>query len=320
MKKKKLKLKKAVRNRLIIIIIIFVGVIFGINKYKEYKYKQTNEYKLTEVGYSLEDSKFIISKLNDKNEKYFVDNKKNEFIISLLKEKYFLEKNLYEYLEYKSDNKKKSYKDVVAIVNVGANHDWYDNKTIQDADLSKANLMLVNKFYKLDNTYEPDNITKISLSYSYSGQSVSKETNEAFLDMAVQAKEEGIQLLANSTYRTYERQDEIYKEFYYSKGISYADSYAARAGHSEHQTGLALDIFTTGTSTVENFEESDAYKWLINNAHNYGFILRYPKGKEYLTGYNYESWHYRYLGKETAKKVYESGLTYDEYYAFYIEK
>jgi len=180
--------------------------------------------------------------------------------------------------------------------------------------------MLVNKFYSLPETFEPEEITDISLSYSYSGNKVSKVANDAYVDMANNAKNDGITLLANSTYRTYTRQDEIYKDFYYSKGLSYADSYAARPGHSEHQTGLALDIFTNGTSTTENFEKSDAYKWLIDNAHLYGFILRYPKGKEYLTGYNYESWHYRYVGKEVAQKIKDLDITFDEYYAYFIEK
>ncbi len=320
MAKKKLKLKKKARNSLILFIILIVAIIIGIDKYKEYKYKQTNEYKLTQVGYSLKESKFIIKKLNNENETYFVNNKKNNYIIDLLNEKYFLEKNLYEYLDYKQDNKKKSYYDIVAIVNVGANRDWYDIKTIKETDLSKGNLMIVNKFNYLKEDYEPIEITNISLSYSYGNNKVSKETNDAYIEMAKAAKVDGIQLMANSTYRTYKRQDEIYKDFYYSKGISYADKYAARAGYSEHQTGLAIDIFTTGNSTTSNFEESEAFKWLSTNAHKYGFILRYPKNKEYLTGYNYESWHYRYLGVETATKVYQEGITYDEYYAFYIEK
>ena len=131
--------------------------------------------------------------------------------------------------------------------------------------------------------------------------------------MASNAKKDGITLLANSTYRTYKRQDEIYDDFYYTKGITYADAYAARPGHSEHQTGLALDIFTSGTSTTDNFEESDAYKWLIDNAHLYGFILRYPKGKENITGYKYEPWHYRYVGKKDAYVIYNNNLTLEEY-------
>jgi len=317
---KKLKLKKKVKRKLILFVILIVLSIFGINKYKEYKYKQTNEYKLTEIGYSLKESKFIIEKLNDKNETYFVSNKKEEILVDLLKEKYFLEKNLYQYISYKKDNKRKSLSDVVSIVNVGANKEWYDKKSIKETDISKKELMLVNKFYSLGEDYEPVDITDISLSYSYSGNRVVKVANDAYVDMANSAKGDGVILLANSTYRTYERQDEIYKDFYYSKGITYADAYAARPGHSEHQTGLALDIFTNGTSTTENFEESDAYKWLIKNAHLYGFILRYPKGKEYLTGYNYESWHYRYVGKDVAKEIKKLDITFDEYYAYFIEK
>lgn len=316
---KKLKLKKSARNIFIILLLLAVGGIFGIKKYKEYLYHKTNEYKLTQVGYTLKESKLIIDKLNSDNEKYFVENEKNDYIIDLLNEKYFLEKNLYNYLEYKSKNKKTSYSDIVAIVNVHADKDWYDNKVVKPTDLSKGNLILVNKFNYLNNDFAPENITPLDLSYSYANNSASKETSEAYKNMAIAAKQDNIHLMANSSYRTYERQEEIYKEFYYTKGISYADKYAARAGYSEHQTGLTIDIFTTGTSTTSNFEESDAFKWLQENDYKYGFILRYPKGKEYLTGYNYESWHYRYLGVETATKVHNSGLTYDEYYAYFIE-
>ena len=317
---KKLKLKKKVRNKLLLLIFLILVSVFGLNKYKEYKYKQTNEYKLTTVGYTLEESKFIIKVLNDKNELYFVNNEKSDILIDILNGKYFIEKNLYDYIEYKKDNKKKSISEIIAIVNVGANREWYDKDTIKETDKSKNELMLVNKFNYLNEKYEPTDITDISLKYSYSGNRVAKIANDAYIKMASNAKEDGIQLMANSTYRTYTRQDEIYKDFYYSKGISYADAYAARAGHSEHQTGLALDIFTSGTSTTSNFEESDAFKWLQENAHKFGFILRYPKGKEYLTGYNYESWHYRYVGESHAKKIKDLDITFDEYYAYFIEK
>lgn len=317
---KKLKLKKKIKRTLILLIILIIGIAIGIDKYKEYKYKQTNEYKLTLVGYTIEESKFIIDNLNDKNETYFINNTKNNYLIDLIKEKYFLEKNLYEYIEYRNNNKSKELNDVVALVNVGANKEWYDIKSIKETDLSKGDLILVNKFNYLKEDYSPEEITSIDLKYSYKNNQVSKRCNDAYLEMAKQAKEEGIQLMANSTYRTYKKQDDIYKDFYYSKGISYADQYAARAGYSEHQTGLAIDIFTPNYSTTSTFENSEAYTWLINNAHKFGFILRYPKGKENLTGYAYESWHYRYLGVDIATKVYESGLTYDEYYAYYLDK
>jgi len=81
-----------------------------------------------------------------------------------------------------------------------------------------------------------------------------------------------------------------------------------------------LDIYSKECQTQSGFKDSKTYAWLIKNAHKYGFILRYPEGQQKLTGYNYESWHYRYVGVELATKVYEEGITYDEYYAYYLEK
>ena len=317
---KRRKIKKSVKYIFYLFIVIIIGVIFSIKKYQDYKYHQTNLYKLTEKGYSLEDSKYIVSKLNNDNELYFINHDKEDNLISVLKEKYFLEKNLYDYLEYKTKNKKTTFKDVIAIVNVHANKDWYDSKLVKDTDIKKGNLILVNKFYKLDKEYIPEDLVSINLSYAYDGNKVTKETNDAFIDMAENAKNDGISLIASSSFRDYEKQEAVYKEFYYSKGISYADKYAARAGHSEHQTGLSIDIFTLGESTTDNFQDSEAFVWLTKNAYKFGFILRYPKDKEYLTGYNYESWHYRYVGKSTAKKINDLGITFDEYYAYYLEK
>ncbi len=316
--KKRLKLKKQVKVILVCLVIFIIVLVFGIKKYKEYKYHQTNEYKLTLVGYSLEESKKIVDKLNDKNEEYLVKNKKNDYIIDLLDEKYFLEKNLDEYIKYKDKNKKKNLSDVVAIVNVHANYDWYDTDIVKPTDLSKNELILVNKFYYLDKSFSPEEITNISLSYAYANNSVSKVTNDAYINMATNAKKDGIQLLANSTYRTYERQEKVYKEYYDWYGEDYADKYAAHPGFSEHQTGLALDIFTYN-SNMENFDQTEAFNWLMDNSYKYGFILRYPKGKEYLTGTNYESWHFRYIGEKDATKVHELGITFDEYYAYFIE-
>lgn len=314
----KLKLKKKVKVTLLVCVLAIVVIIFGVNKVKEYMYKQTNEYKLISVGYTIDDTKILLDKLNDEDIEYFINIEKNEDLISILNEKYYMSKNLYEYLEYKSENKNTSYSDVISIVNVGANKDWYDSDSIKATDMSKGNLILVNKFNYLSSDFVPEDLTNISLSYAYDGHSAIKEVTDAYIDMAYQAKQEGITLLVNSSYRDYQKQADIYKEFYISHGKSYADNYAAREGHSEHQTGLCLDIFTTGVSTTDNFDESDAFKWLSENSYKYGFILRYPEGKEYITGFNYESWHYRYLGVEVATKVYESGLTYDEYYAFYL--
>lgn len=312
----KLKLKKEVKIFLIGLVIGIFVLSYGINKYKEYKYQQTNEYKLTVAGYTVKEAQKLEKKLNEENVAKLINKKKNEFVLSLIDEKYFMEKNFDSYQNYYDENNETNISDVVAIVNVGADQEWYEN--IKDTDMSQEYAIIVNKFHTIKN-YTPDDLENVSLQYAYAGQSVRKDVNEAYLDMANQAEQEGIKLIVSSSYRSFEEQEATYKDFYYAKGETYADSYAARAGHSEHQTGLALDIFSPDGTTTSTFENTEAYKWLINNAHKYGFILRYPKDKTYLTGYEYESWHFRYLGEDLATKVYNEGITYDEYYAFYLD-
>lgn len=312
-----MKLKKNVKIFLIGFLIGIFILSFGIYKYKEYKYHQTNEYKLTLSGYTNEEAKKLEKELSKENVESLINKKKNDYILELLDEKYFLEKNLNRYLSYHNENGETSITDVVAIVNVGADREWYEE--VNETDLTKDMAILVNKFNSI-NKYAPDDLESISLQFAYDGQTIRKEVNDAYIDMANQAKKDGIQLIVSSSYRSFEKQESTYKDFYYAKGETYADAYAARAGHSEHQTGLALDIFSPDGTTTSNFENTEAYNWLITNAHKFGFILRYPKDKTYLTGYEYESWHFRYLGKDLATKVYNEGITYDEYYAYYLEK
>ncbi|MFC5542851.1 MAG: D-alanyl-D-alanine carboxypeptidase family protein [Bacilli bacterium] len=143
-----------------------------------------------------------------------------------------------------------------------------------------------------------------------------KEARAAFEKMAQDAKKQGFELVAFSTYRSYEYQATLYNNYVARDGKEKADRYSARPGYSEHQTGLAFDIGEKGREDLwleEAFGESPAGKWLAENAHKYGFILRYPKGKEHITGYMYEAWHFRYLGVELATKVKDSGLTLEEY-------
>jgi len=144
----------------------------------------------------------------------------------------------------------------------------------------------------------------------------SKEARAAFEKMAQDARKHGFELVAFSTYRSYEYQQMLYNRYVQRDGKEKADRYSARPGYSEHQTGLAFDIGEKGREDLwltEEFGESPAGKWLAANAHKYGFILRYPKGKEHITGYMYEAWHFRYLGVDLATKVKESGLTLEEY-------
>lgn len=131
--------------------------------------------------------------------------------------------------------------------------------------------------------------------------------------MAKDAKNDGYTIIAVSTYRSYEYQDRLYKNYVKEKGLYYADMCSARAGHSEHQTGLAVDVADISLD-YDNFEKTKEFKWMTNNAYKYGFILRYPIAKFHITGFKYEPWHYRFVGTDIAKFIYENNLTLEEYY------
>ena len=116
-----------------------------------------------------------------------------------------------------------------------------------------------------------------------------------------------------------EHQQSLYDRYVARDDIEEADTFSARPGFSEHQTGLTVDMSAVGDgSGLSKFEETDEFVWLSQNCQEYGWILRYPSGKEQITGYTYEPWHYRYVGPDLAKKVVASGLTYDEYYLLYL--
>ena len=320
-KKKRLKLKKKVYYFGAFVVFLIVGILLGINYYNDYQYKQTNEYKLLEKGYSLEDTKTIFAKLSETEQQKLIDNDKDDKIISLLEQKYFLEKNLEDYKEYINKNNETDYAKVISIVNVHANHKWYQLELNTNKDLGM--LMNVNKFYALSETYTPENLKNIDLTYAYGKEGDNKLIDYAydkFLELWQAANDQGFYLMVTSSYRDYESQKEIYDYRVSTWGERKADETAARPGHSEHQTGLVIDMTSKTEPLADSFTDSEAYKWLKENAYKYGFIERYPEGKTYLTGYNPESWHWRYVGLEAAKTMHDEDITFDEYYAFYIEK
>lgn len=320
-KKKRLKLKKKVYYFGAFVVFLTVAILLGINYYNDYQYKQTNEYKLLEKGYSLEDTKTIFAKLSETEQQKLIANDKDDKIISLLEQKYFLEKNLEDYQEYINKNNEDDYAKVISVVNVHANHKWYQLDLNTQEDLGM--LMNVNKFYTLSATYTPENLRNIELSYAYGEEGENKLIDYAydkFLELWQAANEQGFYLMVTSSYRDYESQKEIYDYRVSTQGERKADETAARPGHSEHQTGLVIDMTSKTEPLADSFSNSEAYKWLKENAYKYGFIERYPEGKTYLTGYSPESWHWRYVGKEAAKLIHDEDITFDEYYAFYIEK
>ena len=138
----------------------------------------------------------------------------------------------------------------------------------------------------------------------------------AYKQMEAAAKKAGFTITAFSGFRSYEYQETLYNKYVTKDGQANADRYSARPGHSEHQTGLAFDIGEVGREELwltAAFGETPAGQWLVNNAHKFGFILRYPQGKEEITGFMYESWHFRYLGPELATEVKKAGVTLEEF-------
>jgi glucan-binding YG repeat protein len=165
-------------------------------------------------------------------------------------------------------------------------------------------ILLVNKFHSLPSSYSPGE---------------SPDARNAFNQMKTAASNNGITLKAFSTYRSYQYQETLYNRYVSQYGQEAADRFSAKPGKSEHQTGLAFDIGGTNSAhwAEDSFANTSEAKWLANNAHRFGFILRYPKGKEPTTGYQYESWHFRYVGVNHATKIYNNGLTLEEYLGEY---
>ncbi len=178
---------------------------------------------------------------------------------------------------------------------------------------------LVNKTYYLDKNFVPENLVELSIQYSAQGLQLTQVAADALVTMCNEAEKEDIHMYASSTYRDYEHQANIHESYTNKKDLEYADSLAGRPGHSEHQSGLTIDMASTENGGLKKFAESGEYPWMLANAHKYGFILRYPPGKQAITGYIQEEWHWRYVGVDLATNVKNSNLTFDEYYMLYID-
>lgn len=171
--------------------------------------------------------------------------------------------------------------------------------------------LIVNKTYSLPSSY---------------GTSLTSTTKNAFNKMQAAAKLDGINIYIASGFRSYRTQNRLYNNYVARDGKAKADTYSARPGHSEHQSGLAFDICSHDLDGQDacinsNFDNTDQAKWLAQNAYKYGFILRYPKGKTNETGYKYESWHFRYVGTDLSTKLYNNGdwLTMENYFGITSE-
>lgn len=231
---------------------------------------------------------------------------------------YYQDRLTKRYIAY--DDGKKKVEDIVTEVNIGLDQPYFTNvDTIQDTE---NKVMLINKYHKLPDGYVPKNLVKTPnacvIGEDYSCQSeeqyLVREVAEAFSKLVKAAQKEHIEIKAIASYRSYAYQKNLYDYYAGVNGEAYADAYYARPGQSEHNSGLAVDVMMDGVNFNE-IETSPHYSWLLDHMKDYGFILRYPEDKVDITGYQYESWHLRYVGVKTAKEITSSGLTLDEYLA-----
>ena len=254
-----------------------------------------------------------------------IDNVKDNESTEKVKEKednefsklsYYKEENLDRYKSYETNNPNLSIEDIVTKVNLNLDKEIYTD-TRPSTNLN-TNYLLVNKFNYLDSNYIPENLELLDNSYAKSGIYLVKEAKDNIERLISDAKNDGMNIRVISAYRSYSYQENLYNNYVKNDGVENADTYSARPGYSEHQTGLVVDI-TRAFDDFNNFENTNEYNWMLENASNYGFILRYPKDKEDITTYSFEAWHYRYVGVELAQKIKASNLTFDEYYVRYLE-
>ena len=344
-------------KKIIITIIVFLlligGIFIFVNQNKSF------EEKLKDIGYSDKEAKEISNLVSEEDENIILNNEYNDDLINILNSKNYKDDNLKLYLEYASNNKKADTNAIINIVNLdltdyeysdflgelasqkyfiksnldrylkhnnddaeetvsevncNLDYDYYENT--KETNTDDDNLMLVNKYYYLTEDYEPDDLVTLDSTYNMgTNNQMRKVAADAFMKMADAARLDNITIKNASGYRSYEYQVTLYNDYVKRDGKQAADTYSARAGYSEHQTGLVSDI----NQIEDAFENTDAFKWLSENSYKYGFILRFPKDKENLTGYKYEPWHYRYVGTEAAKIIHDEDLTLEEYYAYYIQ-
>lgn len=269
----------------------------------EYIYKED----LLHLGYDLKDIEVIENKISNIDVKEYFLKEKYDNVTSYINALYFIPKNIDRYVNYYNKNKNISYDNVILNVNMNLDYEFYTNiNTLHDyLDITT----LVNKYNKLPDNYEIDDLVTLDEEYSSRGEKIREIAYKDLKVMFDKAREDGINLNVISGYRTSEKQNTLFNNSVKKNGIEHALMYSAKMGHSEHQLGLAIDINTT----QESFKNTNEYKWLKNNSYKYGFIERYKENKENITGFAYEPWHYRYIGIDNATKVFTENITYEEY-------
>ncbi|MFV0274855.1 MAG: D-alanyl-D-alanine carboxypeptidase family protein [Bacilli bacterium] len=270
---------------------------------------------LIKEGYKTDEITNIYSKLTEEKA---LELSKTDYISdinSYFKADYFISDNLIRYAKYKN-SKDIDLDTAITLVNIGIDKEFYTN--INKIKNPSNLLVLVNKYNQLPNDYVPSDLVTIPSTCAYADKQVKSEVLEKVMSLCKEINNMGSKFVVYSAYRSYETQERLYNSYVREDGVIEADIYSARAGHSEHQLGTTLDVSLDGKAS-SNIVESTSYDWLKNNAHKYGFIVRYKENEEHITGYKHEPWHLRYVGVAVATEIYEKQITLDEYYVKYVQ-
>ena len=276
-------------------------------------YNFTRECKIYKLGYPIEEARMLATVLNKEQADSLIARQEHDTVAyPILNQRYFIADNFDRYLAYhKTDTAGHELSDIIALVNIGADLDREESAV--PCDTSKGLLMLVNGRHYLDERYRPDNLEIFKKTCCYEDQKANRAVVDAFVALQQECKKQtDAWLMVNSAYRSYDDQKGTYKRN--------DKRYVARPGYSEHQTGLCIDVTSLQHPEKWSFGKSKEGVWMREHCHEYGLILRYPESRSHIMGYSYEPWHMRYVGKEVAKRIYEEGITFDEYYAYYLDR
>ena len=181
-------------------------------------------------------------------------------------------------------------------------------------------LVLVNKENRIPDHWEENLETVCFINSQDEEVEVEKCAYEHCLKLKEALEKEGILVDLDSAWRSVSLQQEIMDRFCEESGEDYVQRFVAAPGYSEHHSGLAVDLGTATNHSITQFKNYPEYNWMKENCYKYGFIQRYTEANQYITGYQPEEWHYRYVGEDVAKYIYENNLTFEEYYAYFVEK
>ncbi len=272
-----------------------------------------NTQKYLEIGYNGDEINSIY-KLSTLNQNKLLEKDKLDFS-KFQGIRNFDVNNIERYNKYLKETNK-DLETVVTHVNIKLDLPVYtDTEEVKDAN---STLVIVNKYNHLPKNYKPSDLAYLDGAYG-NQVPVREIIKEPFLKLQAAAKKEiNINLMPSTAFRNESFQTTLYNNYVASDGVKKADTYSARPGYSEHQTGLAIDLRNTALTNVRLTDEN--YEWLESNSYKYGFIIRFPKDKESVTGYQFENWHIRYVGVELATKIHDSKLCLEEYYDKYLKE